>query len=578
MSRRSSLRVLALVVALSGVLAAPAAAPAAPNVVLILTDDQRWDTLWAMPTVQRELVGRGVTFQNAFVVNPLCCPSRASFLTGRYSHSTGVYSNVPPYGGVSWFDDSSTLATALAAAGYRTGFVGKYLNGYLGDFVPPGWHRWVANAGGFFGYGLNVDGFFVHYGLEEAAYSTDVFANEAVSFIQASPDPFFLVLAPYAPHAPATPASRHLGRHAEIQPFRPDAYDEPDISDKPAWLHAFPPLADDRRVWTDDFRRRQLESLAGIDDAVRRVLETLEASGRLANTMIVFASDNGLLLGEHRLTNRKWSAFEESIRIPFVVRYDALVTAPRVDSRLVTNIDFAPTVAQLAGTALPPVDGTSLVPLLAPAGPQPVWRTHFLIEHLQAPSGALAEVPTYCAVRGQRLKYVVYSTREEELYDLAADPAELVNRAVDPAYRERKFALRSELKALCTPPPPGYELSWLCTHEGNGVDAVLRGTRHDDLMCGTAAAELLIGADGADVLRGAAGADDVRGGAGPDRLLPGRGRDKADGGAGSDVLEVRDGRRDTVVCGRGRDYVRADRRDTVARDCEHVQRPRRPRR
>src|SRR3712207_6432541 len=188
MARRWSLRMLALVVALSSALAAPAAAPAAPNVVLILTDDQRWDTLWAMPTVQRELVGRGVTFQNAFAVNPLCCPSRASFLTGRYSHSNGVYSNVPPYGGVSWFDHTSTIATSLAAAGYRTAYIGKYLNGYLADFVPPGWHRWVANAGGFFGYGLNVDGFSVRYGLEEAAYSTDVFANEAVSFIQSSPE------------------------------------------------------------------------------------------------------------------------------------------------------------------------------------------------------------------------------------------------------------------------------------------------------------------------------------------------------------------------------------------------------
>jgi N-acetylglucosamine-6-sulfatase len=576
MSRRSSLRVLALVVALSGVLAAPAAAPAAPNVVLILTDDQRWDTLWAMPTVQRELVGRGVTFQNAFVVNPLCCPSRASFLTGRYSHSTGVYSNVPPYGGVSWFDDSSTLATALAAAGYRTGFVGKYLNGYLGDFVPPGWHRWVANAGGFFGYGLNVDGFFVHYGLEEAAYSTDVFANEAVSFIQASPDPFFLVLAPYAPHAPATPASRHLGRHAEIQPFRPDAYDEPDISDKPAWLHAFPPLADDRRIWTDDFRRRQLESLAGIDDAVRRVLETLEASGRLANTMIVFASDNGLTWGEHRLRDRKVAPFEESIRIPLVVRYDRLPPRGRIERQLVTNIDLAPTFAELAGVSAPGTEGRSLVPLLSQhSSVSPPWRDSFLVEHMQSRAGAPAEVPSYCAVRRTRFKYVAYATREEELYDLAEDPWELENRAADPALRAQRALLRLDLKELCSPPPPGLSLRWVCTLEGDDSRLLLRGTARDDTICATRSAELIHGLRGDDELRAGSGPDRVYGGPGKDLAYPGPGRDLVSLGPGNDLALAQDRRADRITCGRGADTVHADLADSIAGDCERVSRVRR---
>src|SRR5262245_11052409 len=138
--------------------APPASGP--PNVVVILTDDQRWDTLWAMPTVQSELVGHGVSFSNAFVVNPTCCPSRASLLTGQFSHTTGVYRNRPPFGAFESFDDATTLATALHGGGYRTGLFGKYLNYYEQDdagYIPPGWDRWVAfvsqhGNGDYFGY------------------------------------------------------------------------------------------------------------------------------------------------------------------------------------------------------------------------------------------------------------------------------------------------------------------------------------------------------------------------------------------------------------------------------------------
>ncbi|HSJ92544.1 MAG TPA: sulfatase-like hydrolase/transferase, partial [Gaiellaceae bacterium] len=188
MSRRPRTGLLPLVCVLAAAVALAAAPPAGaqaakPDIVLVLTDDQRWDSLDAMPTVTSELVEKGVTFTNAFVSNPLCCPSRASILTGLHSHSTLVYTNAKPYGGYSWFDDSSTVATWLRRAGYRTGYVGKYLNGYTVPDVPRGWDRWVGYWNGFYGYTVSVDGVYRSYGFAPDDYSTDVFAGEAVDFV-----------------------------------------------------------------------------------------------------------------------------------------------------------------------------------------------------------------------------------------------------------------------------------------------------------------------------------------------------------------------------------------------------------
>ncbi len=575
-SMRNRVASLALLAACSAVAAAPAPAgagapPPRPNIVVVLTDDQRWDTLSVMPTVREELVGRGVTFANAFAVNPLCCPSRASFLTGRYSHSTGVYDNRAPHGGVSWFDHSSTLATWLGAAGYRTAYVGKYMNGYRGKSIPTGWHRWAANSGGYFGYPLNVDGLPLTFGFDEGSYSTDVYAREAASFVASSADPFFLVYAPYAPHGPATPAPRHAGAFADVERWRPRSHNEEDVSDKPRWLRDRPLLTEWEQQGMDDFRRQQLASLLAVDDGVREILDALTASRRLENTIVVYTSDNGLLWGEHRLAERKAAAFEESIRIPFVVRYDALGSRPRTETRLATNIDLAPTLAELAGARAPGAEGTSLLPLLSPAvSVPPAWRRSFLLEHLRGRMGGTAEIPTYCGVRSARYKYVVYSTREEELYDLANDPHELENRAGDPAFRKRLFGMRSDVKELCDPPPPGFTLRWLCTLEGDETTTVLRGTGRADKLCGTGKAETFYGRRHDDVVRAGPGHDAVFGQSGADRMLGGRGRDRLDGGPGADVHLARDGERDRVTCGRGRDVVYADQSDGVAADCERV--------
>jgi arylsulfatase A-like enzyme len=514
----------------------PCAAGAAPNVVLIVTDDQRWDSLWAMPTVRSELVDEGVSFSNAFVVNPLCCPSRASILTGDYSHTTRVYKN----GGLPNFDEGRTIALALRRAGWRTGFLGKYLNGYAGTRVPPGWERWFAfspsNAHAYYDYLVNVDGKLAAYGSAAGDYSTDVLADEAEAFIAADDArPFFLAFFPYAPHSPAVSAPRHSGSFAGLPPWRPPSYGE-DVSDKPAWVSEIQLDA----VLTDDLRRRQYQSLLAVDDAVGRIVAALEAAGKLEETMIVFTSDNGLLWGEHGILH-KVVPYEESIRVPLVVRYGAQV---RTDARLALNIDLAPTFAELAGIPWDS-DGRSLLPLASPSGQ---GRGQFLVESRGYPG---FPSPTYCALRTQGLKQVAYADGSRELYDLAADRYELDNLAGEAAWRAREAALLTRLSRACNPPPVGLPRSLLCTHKGTAGPDRLRGSRLYDVVCGQG---------GADV------------------LVPAGGPDWVYAGAGSDVVRTRDGARDRVDCGDGRDLLVADALDIVlVGSCERVDRPGRDR-
>lgn len=429
-----------------------------PNIVLILTDDQRWDTLWAMPRVHALLASKGVTFANAFSVNPVCCPSRTSILTGGYSHTTRVYTNEvnQPYGGFDAFDDRVTIATALQEAGYRTGLMGKYLNGYGNEYVPPGWDRWFAtyDDGGFYDYTATDDGRIDRYGSRPAAYGTDLLADKAISFIEDThPDqPLFLYFAPHAPHHPATPAPGDENSFGQLPKWRPPSYDEPLVGDKPEYLRArsLGPIEGAR---IDAFRLNQYRSLMSVDRAVGRLVSALDTSGRLENTMIVYASDNGMLWGEHRWASKN-VPYEESIRVPLIVRYDALTGGePRTDEHIALNIDLAPTFVGLAGTWLPDVDGMSLVPLLSAKPAE--WRTDFLVEHLNLGVGG---PPTFCAVRNERYKLVRYGTGERELYDLHVDPLELRNRYDVPKYRPVERELHDRLDVLCDPLPPGMRL------------------------------------------------------------------------------------------------------------------------
>jgi len=466
---RAALCLLA-VVALSGTWTqreARAATP--PNIVLILTDDQRWDSLWAMPTVQSDLVDHGVNFTNAFVTNSSCCPSRASILTGEYSHSTGVYSSAEDgsQAGFASFHDSSTIATWLQGAGYRTALIGKYLNGYTPDhisYVPPGWNRWVAFAtkgqGGaaYYDYDLSLGGggspgVGVHYGTAPTDYSTDVLAKYATTFIrQTDPSkPVFLDFTPKAPHGPYTPAPQDVNAFPDLPPNRPPSYNEADVSDKPAYVRDLQPFAGAAQTKLDAQYHDAYRSLLAVDRAVGAIVTALNDTGRLDNTLIVFASDNGLLWGEHRYRGKQL-AYEESIRVPLVVRDDGLnLPQGTSDSHVVGNIDFAPTFADVAGVPAPGVEGSSLMPLLTQANPQ--WRSDLLVEHEQRVFKD--SYPTFCAVRSPDFAYTAYGTGEEELYDVNADPYELQNLAYDKGHAVDLQAMRAALNGLCNPPPPG---------------------------------------------------------------------------------------------------------------------------
>jgi N-acetylglucosamine-6-sulfatase len=440
-----------------------------PNVVLIVTDDQRWDSLFAMPNVRRLLMAKGVTFTNAFVTTSYCCPSRASILTGQYSRHTGVYTDGGKTGGVIPFKDKSTLATWLQDGGYQTALVGKYLNGYelISPRIPPGWNEWDVLASPFpatkyYDYTINQNGHLVHYGSDPSDYVDTVLQQRALHFIKNAGPPFFLEYTPVAPHTPATPAQRDRGRFAD-QALRPvPSYNEADVSDKPwAGMPMFPPLTDEDSARMTKFWQSQLESLRQVDRAVGAFERALQASGELDNTVFVFTSDNGLLLGEHRMSAVKVWPYEESIRVPLVVAGAGVAHPGRRDDHLVLNIDLAPTIAQLAGvTPGLEEDGRSLVPLLRDQDAP--WRESFVVEYLGHGGHFDGFVAPFEGIRTRRYLYVRYGklrlvpkgkrvrypNGSEELYDLARDPYELRNLAAVPEDQPLKQQLAAQLDRL----------------------------------------------------------------------------------------------------------------------------------
>ena len=438
----------------------PAVPDRPPSVLLLLTDDQRWDTMWSMPTVRERIGERGITFSRAYVTNPSCCPSRTSLLTGRYSHTTGVWSNDGEHGGFAAFEDRSTLVTWLDDAGYRTGLFGKYLNGYEPEsgYVPPGWDVWLAGADEFY-YDYTLleahDGLsqVVTYGQRPSEYSTRVLTRRAQSFLESMPaeTPFFAVVSYHAPHPPATPPPQDADAFVALAPYRPPSFDETDVSDKPGYIRDTPALRPAEELTLDAFRRDKFRTLRAVDRSVDRILSTLRSLERLRDTMIVYTSDNGYQWGEHRWIG-KGVPYEESIRVPMLVRFDPLIADPGGTSdRFVLGIDLAPTVAELAGVITPSVDGTSFTPLLQdPAAP---FRDRFLVEHRAESPGRA----TFCSVRMGTWAFVRYYlggvASDAELYDLATDPYQLRNLASSPAYADARSMLEAEADASCVPPP-----------------------------------------------------------------------------------------------------------------------------
>jgi arylsulfatase A-like enzyme len=414
-----------------------------PNIILIVTDDQDVASLAHMPHVQRHLVQAGYSFTNAFVSTSLCCPSRVSMLTGRYAHNHGVLSNGPPRGGYalpgSIQMESSTLATWLQAAGYRTAWFGKYLNGYVPDrtysHVPAGWDRWFS----FIEFDMKTaarDGKLIKYSvLNRDRYSTDALAAEAEAFLRDSAggaSPFFLVLAPFAPHKPATPAARHRGAFANLALPRPASFNEADITDKPLGYRTglMRRLMTDAVITeTETLYRLRLESLLSVDEMVDRVVRTLDETGALGETIIIYTSDNGFLLGEHRIVGKDMP-LQEAVRVPLIVRMPGGgARAGTQREHLALNIDLAPTIAAMAGVETPEVDGRSLLPVIRGRVSENAWREAVLLENFWANSVSLVQRDLYALQTRTGTVYVQWSSGERELYDLANDPYQLTNLA-----------------------------------------------------------------------------------------------------------------------------------------------------
>lgn len=426
---------LLLVAALLAFALRPREVAPRPNVLLIVTDDQHPAAIRTMPVVLADLAGRGVSFENAFASTPICAPSRASILTGQYPVSHGVRVNGKrlPDGtigsGALDFEDSSTLATWLQGAGYKTALIGKYLNQYplMTPYEPPGWNEWRVFAEDidlFFDYDLNENGTHVHYGNRDEDYSTDVLARHAIDFIQRhANDRWFLMLAPAAPHDPSEPAPRHRGALEDLPPWRPPSWNEDTVKGKPSWLAAVTRNVTEEGLSARTRKRtHQLESLLAVDDAIKALLDTLDELGIADDTMIILTADHGLSWGEHRWFGKQMP-YEESIRVPLVIRYPARWPEARRLEQLVLNVDIAPTIAELAGaTPTLPVEGHSLVGPID--GSESVWRSAVLLRHFK--HGFL--VPPWSSVRTARYKYIRVG-KMEELYDLEKDPYELHNLA-----------------------------------------------------------------------------------------------------------------------------------------------------
>jgi arylsulfatase A-like enzyme len=469
------LAVAALLAILPG--EAPGQAGSRPNVILLMADDLDVGSLNAaveagfLPRLST-LAEEGTWFSDSFVTLSLCCPSRATALTGQYPHNHGVVRNFGESGGFARFDDRSTLATWLRDGGYRTGHVGKYLNGYVdASYVPPGWDDWQAlvdpSTYCMYGYTISDNGAPVVYGQGEEDYQTDVLASRAEDFLrewheQDRARPFFLSVAPLAPHLESVcnrggvrAAPRHLGS-VDLPLPRPPSLNELRMDDKPRWMRELR-LVNPAPV--ERLYRERIAALRAVDDLVGRLMGRLEGVGALGRTAVLFTSDNGYLLGQHRWRS-KVLVYEESIRVPLVLRLPPDWGArPSRVSRIALNNDLAPTIADLAG--IEPglaVDGRSLLPALGDAPPR--WRRRFLVEY--PPGGETAGIPPSFAVRegtaagserilyAKTLDFAGTCVTDREQYDLVRDPFQLrsLHRDDSPRRVAQRLRLRRWLDAL----------------------------------------------------------------------------------------------------------------------------------
>ncbi|MGP4000822.1 sulfatase family protein [Streptomyces sp. 8N706] len=441
-----------------------------PNIVYILTDDLDWNLVKYLPHV-RQMQEGGTTFTNFFATDSLCCPSRSSLLTGQYPHNTGVFTNNGDDGGYGAFmrndNEQKTFGPALQRAGYRTGFMGKYLNGYRPDdkngtskpYVPSGWDEWDVAGDGYqeFGYDLNENGKVVSYGDDPEDYLTDVLSKKATSFVDSSAKakkPFMLEVATFAPHAPSTPAPRDEDTFPGLKAPRTDAYDEA-TRNAPKWQNALTPLTPKEKKQIDRKFAKRVRSVQAVDTMIGQLESTLEAKGLADDTYIVFGSDNGFHMGEHRLRPGKQTAYDTDVRVPMVVTGPGVPAAEKV-SQPAENVDINPTFLELAGVEPPStVDGQSLTGLMR-GRPEDGWRQAVLVEHHHAaskkgdPDAAPEDSgnpPTYRAIRTSDSLYVEYADGEREFYALDSDPDQMNNRASSLS-ADQRASLHRTLTAL----------------------------------------------------------------------------------------------------------------------------------
>jgi N-acetylglucosamine-6-sulfatase len=474
MARRMLARLVILVAVLvATAFPANAAAAPRPNIVLVLADDLSMDLVDYMPRVQA-MMDEGMSFDRYVATNSLCCPSRATILTGRYSHSTGIYRNQPPDGGFETFrtiEERSTFATSLQAAGYRTAMMGKYLNGYrpASRYVPPGWTEWAVAGEAYrsFDYQLAVKGLAgqpaqtIRHGRGADDYLTDVIHTRGRRFIRESVRagrPFLLKLAPYMPHAPFTPAPRDRFRFPSVKAPRTELFNAPQLEHPPDWLPTAPLTPGEIARIDRDYRKR-VQSVQSIDRMIGTIRNQLDRLGVADDTYVIFTSDNGFHMGERRLAAGKQGAWDHDIRVPLVVVGPG-VPAGASNTRLAANVDLRPTLEELAGVRSPKrVEGRSLVSLLLQR-PVLSWRDMTLVEHHGPPHDAsdpdaqdrlAGRPPSYAALRFDAALYVQYDNpkRPPEYYEHGTDPYERRNLwpSLEP---ERQAKLAEQLERMRT--------------------------------------------------------------------------------------------------------------------------------
>jgi N-acetylglucosamine-6-sulfatase len=479
-----------------------------PNIVVIMTDDMRADDLRFMPSTRRLIADKGVSFRNGFSTYPLCCPARASVLSGQYTHNHRVFSINRPWGFTS-FDDSSTLATWLRGSGYATVYLGKYLNGYGWmpepgaesgkslHYVPPGWDDWRASidsglgpehpeAGGTYRYfdtTLSHNG--VGFDSYRGQYQTHVYGHLSEQIIRsraASDRPFFLYASYTAPHTngrqdeggPRVPRDDGLetafgavARPDEVKGMFNDritaapgaSWSQPDMSAKPAYLRSLPAVNDAERLAMRDLTRERAEALHVVDQQVKRTIDALAASGELEETLVMFTSDNGYFLGEQRVRKGKTLPHEPSIRVPMLLRGPGIPAGQRrLDPFML--IDVAPTLARVADVQPTlPMDGVSMLSVarngdrgwkravLTETGPRAVIRdTDESGLPVDADDPGARDQRWAIGVRTARYLYVDLATGEEELYDMATDPNQYHNLATAPGHADTLTLMRAQLQ------------------------------------------------------------------------------------------------------------------------------------